>query len=235
MSGSDSSAPACATPRAEALEFAVHSLPVVLLDDDALRRTRSGRIKMFLVFAVCAVPVLASYFSYFVWRPEGRSNYSALIEPSRRLPDLPLTDLRGATVSADSLKSQWLLVVVAGGACDAACEGRLLLQRQLRETLGKERDRVDKLWLIPDEQAVRPELTQVLATSPAMNVLRVPRAALEVWLDPAPGRMLEQHLYIVDPHGDWMMRAPPDPAPERLKRDIDRLLRASASWDRPGR
>ena len=32
-----------------------------------------------------------------------------------------------------------------------------------------------------------------------------------------------------------MMRAPPDPDPARLKRDIERLLRASASWDRAGR
>jgi len=43
------------------------------------------------------------------------------------------------------------------------------------------------------------------------------------------------HLYIVDPRGDWMMRMPVDPDPARLKRDLDRLLRASAGWDRAGR
>ena len=33
--------------------------------------------------------------------------------------------------------------------------------------------------------------------------------------------------------GDWMMRVPADADPARLKRDLERLLRASAAWDRP--
>ena len=55
------------------------------------------------------------------------------------------------------------------------------------------------------------------------------------WLKPAPGQVLEDHLYIVDPMGDWMMRAPAQADPTRLKRDVERLLRASAGWDKPGR
>jgi hypothetical protein len=42
-------------------------------------------------------------------------------------------------------------------------------------------------------------------------------------------------MAIVDPMGEWMMRVPADPEPMRLKRDVERLLRASAGWDRPGR
>ena len=68
-----------------------------------------------------------------------------------------------------------------------------------------------------------------------MTILRLPRAAVAAWLKPAPGQHLEDHLYIVDPLGDWMMRAPAQADPNRLKRDIDRLLRASAGWDKPGR
>jgi hypothetical protein len=65
--------------------------------------------------------------------------------------------------------------------------------------------------------------------------LRISRRALEQWLRPGEGRSLEDHLYIVDPMGEWMMRSPVDPEPAKLKRDMERLLRASASWDRPGR
>jgi hypothetical protein len=32
-----------------------------------------------------------------------------------------------------------------------------------------------------------------------------------------------------------MMRAPADPDPARLKRDLERLMRASAGWDTAGR
>ena len=58
---------------------------------------------------------------------------------------------------------------------------------------------------------------------------------LAQWLKPEAGQALSDHLYIVDPMGRWMMRTPVDPDPAKVKRDIERLLRASASWDRPGR
>jgi len=232
MSGSNSSSRDAAV--AEPLRLAVHSMPVSV-DDDARRRTRAGRWKMLGLLAVCAAPVVASYFTYFVIRPEGRSNYATLVAPARELPPLPLTELNGTPVPASSLAGQWLLVVAGGGACDVACEKRLYLQRQLREMTGRDRDRIDKLWLVVDDSAPPVALKTALETAPATRVLRVPRAALARWLQPAPGSALEDHLYIVDPMGGWMMRAPVDPDPVALERDLDRLLRASASWDRAGR
>ena len=235
MSGFDSSAPA-AVPfglRDDAVALTVHGLAVPRIGDE--RRTRLGRLKMLLVLLVCAAPVAASYLAYFGVRPAGRTNYGELIVPPRALPDLPLADLQGRAVAASSLAGQWLLVVVAGGDCDAACEKALFLQRQLRETLGKEKDRVDKVWLVDDAAPVRPQVLRAIGVGAPAQVLRVPRAALAQWLEAQPGAALEAHVYIVDPLGRWMMRAPPDPEPARLKRDVERLLRASASWDRPGR
>lgn len=222
--------------RAEGLGLTVHNLPEPSLGD--AQRTRSGRIRMLLILLVCASPVIASYLTYFVIRPEGRTNYSELILPTRPLPsasELPLTDLQGHAVAPESLRGQWLLVVVAGGDCDATCENALFLQRQLRETLGKERDRVDKLWLVSDARPVRPAVLQAISIGTPATVLRVPRDALARWLTAAPDQVLEQHMLVVDPMGQLMMRVPADPDPAKLKRDIEKLLRASASWDRPGR
>ncbi len=217
------------------LRLTVHSLPEPQLDD-AARRTAAGRLKMLLVLLVCALPVIASYFTYYIIRPGARSNYSDLILPVRALPaSLELVDLQGRRVPAANLHGQWLLVVVAGGGCDASCERSLWVQRQLRETLGRDRERVDKVWLIPDAQSPSPRVLDAINTGAATTVLRVPREALQQWLEPGQGGRLEQHLFIVDPLGHWMMRAPPDPDPARLKRDLDRLLRASAGWDTPGR
>ena len=224
------------TPRAKVFGLTVHSPPEPRLADE--QRTRLGRVKMLLVLLVCAAPVIASYFMYFVVRPQGRSNYGELIVPPRPLPlasELPLADLQGRPVDAASLQGQWLLVVVADADCDASCERALLVQRQLRETLGKERDRVDKLWLATGSRPVRPEVLQALSGGAPTTVLRVPRDALARWLATAPGHGVEPRLLVVDPMGQWMMRMPPDPDPASVKRDIERLLRASASWDRPGR
>ena len=226
----------------EPVSFAVHSLPKPELTEASdhtagdPRGTTNGRLKMLLVLAMCVAPVVASYFTYFVIKPQGRTNYSDLISPSRDLPaDLPLTNLNGEAVPALSLRGQWLMVVVANAACDARCEKSLYLQRQLRETLGREKSRIDKIWFITDGAAPRPEVLQAVGQGDAATVLRVPRAALEQWLKPADGQALEAHVFLVDPMGQWMMRAPPNPEPAKLKRDLEKLLRASASWDLPGR
>ena len=235
MSGSNSSAPGSsdAPEGAAGLSFTVHSMPVAALDE---RRTKHGRLKMLLVLLVCAAPVIASYFTYFVIRPEGRTNYSELVQPARPVPaDLPLTNLQGQAVPPLSLKGQWLLVVVAGGNCNERCEKNLWLQRQLRESLGRDSARLDKVWLINDGASTRPETVQAVTTGVPVTVLRVPPEVLAAWLQPAAGQQLDEHMYIVDPMGNWMMRVPPQPDAAKLKRDILKLLRASASWDQAGR
>ena len=180
--------------------------------------------------------MIASYFTYYVIRPQGRSNYAELVDPPRELPaTLALAGLDGRAVEPRSLHGQWLLVVVGGGACESGCEKRLFAQRQLREMTGREKDRIDKLWLVTDAAPIDPALRAALDAAPATRVLRVPAAQLAAWLAPAPGESLDAHLYLVDPMGRWMMRAPASLDPMKFKRDLDRVLRASASWDTPGR
>ncbi len=216
--------------------MSVHSLPTPAgLAQDATRRTRSGRWKMLAVLAVCAAPVIASYFTYYVVRPEGRRNYGELIEPQRPLPAITGTTLEGRPVELPSLQGQWLLVTVAGGQCGPACENHLYLQRQLREALGKDRDRRDRVRLVEDAAPVPESLLPALREA---TVLRVDAARLGQWLVPAPGRALADHLYVVDPRGHWMLRFPAGldrEAAAKAKRDLERLMRASAGWDEAGR
>lgn len=222
-------------PQDQPLGLTVHAMPVP--DQASLRTpsTAAGRWKMLGVLLVCAAPVIASYFTYYVVRPEGRRNFGELIDPQRPLPPLATRALDGRAGTLTALKDQWLLVSVSGGACDAKCEQNLYFQRQLRESLGKEKERLDRVWLVVDEAPVRDALLPALASS---AVLRVAPAALAQWLQPAEGKRLEDHLYVVDPIGNWMMRFPADmdaPAAAKAKRDLDRLLRASSSWDKEGR
>ncbi len=214
----------------------MHNLPApdAVLARQA-RRTRAGRWQMLLLALVCAAPVLASYYSYYVARPEARRSFGELIEPQRPLPTASATDLSGRPVELSTLNGQWLLLSVAGGACDAACENNLYLQRQLREGLGKDKDRLDWVWLVSDDARLPEALLPALGQA---TVLRVPPAVLADWLAPAAGQTLPEHLYVVDPMGHWMMRFPAglDKAGAGgAKRDLERLMRASASWDQAGR
>lgn len=218
------------------LGLTVHSLPAPAqaLDGQAVR-PGPGRWKMLLVLLVCAAPVVASYVTYYIIKPEGRRNFGELIQPARALPDVVGRTLSGEPVNLTTLKDQWLLVSVAGGACDEACTRQLYLQRQLRETLGRDKDRLDWVWLISDEAPVAEALNPALANA---TVLRVPPADLAAWLAPVSGHQLADHLYLVDPYGNWMLRFPAQldmASAAKAKRDIERVLRASGSWDKPGR
>lgn len=234
MSGSNSSVPAApiAAPVSDdPAALTVHNMP----DPQTLQRQRVGRWRMLLVVAVCAAPVIASYFSFYVLKLSGSAN-GDLITPTVDMPaDLALRDLNGQAVSAESLKGQWLLTVVQDAACDAGCEKLLFEQRQLREMLGKERDKLDKLWLIPDDAALRPEVQQAVTQGIPVTVLRAPRAQIEAWLKPAAGAKLGDHLFLIDPMGRWMLRSQTSPDPIKVKNDLNRLLKANAGWDKAGR
>lgn len=198
-------------------------------------RTRVGRWKMLMVFLACATPVIASYFTYYVLRPEGRRNFGELIDPQRPLPDMTGTALDGKSVSLRALKGQWLLITVAGGACDAVCTANLYLQRQLREGLGREKDRLDRVWLVSDNAMVPDALRPALKDA---TVLTVPAAQLGSWLEPKAGSAIGAHLYLVDPLGNWMMRFPANMTADmtlKVKSDLERLMRASSFWDNAGR
>lgn len=215
------------------LGLTVHSLPDAR--EHAQARTRSGRWKMLIVLLLCAAPVVASYFTYYVIRPEGRSSFGALIEPQRPMPQVHVQRLDGRVEPLASLKGQWLLVSAAGGACSARCAEHLYLQRQLRESLGREKERLDWVWLVTDDVAPAAALEPALQQG---QVVRLPHAQAQQWLQPQDGHALEDHLYVVDPQGHWMMRLPAGldrSTAGRAKRDLERLLRASASWDQPGR
>jgi len=221
----------------EPLGLTVHSMPspAQALDGVEGRRTVMGRWKMLLVLLCCAAPVIASYFTYYVVRPDGRAAYGELIDPQRPLPPITASLPDGRTIQLPELKGQWLLVIVGEAACDTLCEQELYLQRQLRESLGREKDRLDRVWIVSDTAPVPARLEQGLRGA---TVIRVPEATLGRWLAASPGHALSEHLYVVDPLGNWMMRFPArmDAAgASRAKRDLDRLLRASASWDQPGR
>jgi len=213
----------------EPLGLTIHTMAEASLEPP---RPWSGRIKMLLVLAVCAAPVVASYLTYYVVRPEARTNYGALISPPRPLPSVQGTDIMGQPVALASLRDQWLLVSVGASACNEGCERRLYLQRQLREGLGREKDRLDWVWLRTDDTPLRPALREAVQ---AATVVSVAPEALQAWLEPAPGQRLEDHLYLVDPSGNWMMRFPAALDPKQARRDVERVLRASLSWDKAGR
>jgi hypothetical protein len=158
---------------------------------------------LLLVGAVCAAPLVLGTLAYVLgWSPGKPGNYGELLEP-RPLALAPLAALRG----------KWVLVSADAPACDAGCERKLYIMRQARRAQGKDMDRIERLWLLSGPGAPRHAL---LAAIEGTHVARVDASPL------AP-----QHIYLVDPLGNLMMRFPRDPDPSRVIKDLQRLLKYS--------
>ena len=164
-------------------------------------------LKLAAVFAVCAAPFVLSWLAYkFQWVSGQTSNYGELLKPQ---------PIGGALAP---LRGKWVLVTADAAACSAACERKLYIVRQVRKAQGKEMDRIERLWLITDDGKPRPELV----------------AALEGGHIAAPGAQLLQafpnpaDIYLVDPLGNLMMRFPAEPDPQKMIKDLQRLLKYSS-------
>lgn len=187
---------------------------------------RRGRWQLLLVLAVCAFPLCASYFTYYVLKPASRGNYGALIDPrAHPMPALGARTLDGQLSGLEAYRGKWIMLQVGPSDCRDDCRRRLFAMRQLRLMQGKDMARIERVWLVSD---VEPLATMLLREFDGTRVLRAPAAVLAGWLPVEAGSQPAEHLYLIDPLGNLMMRFPKDADPSRVKQDIARLLRASA-------
>ena len=185
-----------------------------------------GRWKLFLVVALCAAPVIASYFTYYVIKPTTRTNYGDLLDPNKYpIPQLGATTLDGKPISLDAYKGKWILLQVNDANCQEDCKTKLLDMRQERLMQGKEMDRIERVWLITDDQ---PLDTMIMREYDGTHMLRVKRDAINTWLPAATGGTAADHIYIIDPVGNLMFRFPKAPDHVKMKKDIYKLLTASS-------
>jgi cytochrome oxidase Cu insertion factor (SCO1/SenC/PrrC family) len=185
-----------------------------------------GRWKMLAVLAVCAAPVLASYFTYYVIKPTTHNNYGTLVDPrSYPIPPLASTTLDGRPEGLDKYKGKWIMLKVGGGECAQACQKQLLTMRQERLMQGKEMDRVERVWLVTDREPLE---TVLIREYDGMHMLHADPAAVAKWLPVDPGTKAEDHIYLIDPLGNLMMRFPADPDPRKMYKDVNKLLKASS-------
>ncbi len=184
----------------------------------------SGRMKLLAVLVVCAAPVIASYLTYYVIKPEGRTNYGELVQPQHEVASLAATALEADSRTLSELRGKWVMLTVAVAGCDKACQDRLYAIRQVRLTTGKERERVERMLIVTDDG--RPDAS-LLQAHEGMHVVRADAAQVARMFPAASTGQPSDHIFIVDPMSNLMMRFPKDADPNRMKKDLSKLLRAS--------
>ena len=182
---------------------------------------RRARLSLVLIAAIAIAPMLAAYAVYYVWRPTTFTNYGELITPVP-VSDAVVRQADGKTLTLDAFKGKWVFLMVDSGSCNEFCQRKLYDMRQVRLTQGKDMSRIERAWLIDDDQqpsgAVRTEYqgTHMLTAQGSPLLSRLPAQ-----------RSVHDHIYIVDPLGNLMMRYPRDADPSKIKQDLIKLLKVS--------
>lgn len=177
-----------------------------------------GRRQFLLLVALFLGPVVLAVLLYFGGldlRPRGSVAHGELISPVVELPVIEdVATFRGA----------WTLVVLGDGECDQSCAEALVKIRQIRLSLGREMERIERILVIDDNW---PGLEQLMTGHPGLQIVNAgePQVARVMASFPGPA---SQSLYLVDPLGNLMMRFDRSAQPKAIRKDLKRLLRLSS-------
>lgn len=182
-------------------------------------RRKSGRLRFLLIAAVFFGPLLGAAWLYYKGgelQPDERANHGALLEPIINLHDT----VPGVTALENR---SWLLLYANDGTCSEDCRTALYTQRQSRLMLGKEMDRVERVFLHGDEAP-----DTLLITDEHKGLITLQDAVLATVLDnKKPGELATGGFYLIDPHGNLVLYFSPDVDPRDMVDDIKRLLKLS--------
>jgi hypothetical protein len=184
---------------------------------------------LLLLGAVSLAPFIGSLLLYYFWKPQNFTNYGELI-PAVQLTGVTIPARHGEPLRVDELGGKWVFLMTDSGHCDDYCQSKLYVMRQIRLTQGKDRQRIERVWVIPD--GVRPPPDINVAYQGTRTIL----SAGEDFLRRLPASASPRdHIYLIDPFGNLMMRFPRNADPQRMKKDIDKLMKVSDGWVQTGK
>jgi cytochrome oxidase Cu insertion factor (SCO1/SenC/PrrC family) len=167
-------------------------------------------------------PIALSYILFYWGAPSTSVNYGELIKVEKALPDVTLHKTNGEAFSISQLRGKWVLLVVDSGECGELCREQLYYMRQVRLMQNKKMDRIERVWLIDDDKIPETGIKKDFKGTIFIN------AQKSELLKEIPAKISQHdHIYMIDPLGNLMMRFPKDIDPAKMAKDIKRLLKVS--------
>lgn len=171
---------------------------------------------------VMIAPIALSYMLFYWGAPSGSVNYGELIKVKKALPDVALRKTNGVTFNISQLRGKWVMLVVDSGECGESCRKKLYYMRQVRLMQKNEMERIERVWLIDDDKIPETSIKEDFKGTIFIN------ARDNELLKEIPAKISRHdHIYMIDPLGNLMMRFPKDIDPSKMAKDIKRLLKVS--------
>jgi len=179
-----------------------------------------GRLQLLLIAAVFIGPLLAATWMYWsgTLTPAGRSNHGELLEPVTNIGEV-----RPGSQLTRLAEGRWIMLYANDGVCDEPCRDALYRMRQTRQMVGREMDRLLRVFLHGESAPDR-----VFLQGEHPGLITITDDGLASLLDTKrPGDALSGGIYLIDPLSNLVMYFPPDLDPRDMVDDMKHLLRLS--------
>jgi len=192
------------------------------------RKNKNPYTIWFVVLSFVA-PVILAYIMYFFVDIKSFTNHGEILNPVIHISSFKLRNENAEIIPQKELLSKWRIISFLGRNCDQQCASRLYDTRQIYTSLGKDRDRVVRMFvhLEPADESL---LKLIAETHPNVVNVYADKSAIIKALDDNVRNDISidnNETYIMDPIGNVMMRFTRDQPNKDLLYDINKLLKAS--------
>lgn len=187
---------------------------------------------LWILLALSAFPYIAGtlYFQFRDNLPQGQtSNYGELVQPARELPDAELMQADGTQTRFSDYRKKWLMLYVLDGSCEEDCRKNLYYMRQIRKAMAEDRFRINRLLLVERPGGIDAELVQLLSDYPGVDIATLGASSKPSFYAKVRDKAQNNFgkILLIDPMGNYMMKYDSQPDPEKVLKDIKKLLSIS--------
>jgi hypothetical protein len=176
-----------------------------------------NRIGLILILALFATPLVTAYvLNALGWRPAGTRNYGELIEPPQDLTAAHFAYVDGKAIEWKDDDWSWTVFAITGPGCATQCIARIDELRRARLTLNQNAFRV-RVVVIGD---LAPD---ALADLKPVRHARDDAATLASLRPTAPDSVA---VAFADPHGFLVLRYAVGYDGNKLRRDLERVIKS---------
>ncbi len=187
---------------------------------------------LWILLALSALPYLAGtlYYKYRDELPQTRtSNYGTLVQPAREIKDVQLQLSDGSDKAFAEYQKKWLMLYILDDNCDEDCLKNIYYMRQVRKAMAQERFRINRLLILDSAMTDKNQLEKIKESYPGMDIATVSAETKQHFystIQQGSGSIFKK-IMLVDPFGNYMMEYLQLPDPEKVLKDIKRLLSIS--------
>ncbi|MDE1167514.1 MAG: hypothetical protein PW845_19605 [Pseudomonas sp.] len=188
--------------------------PLNIPEATSAPRRKRGRLQLLLILLVSVGPMILATGMYKLnfWVPDGRSYHGELIGTGETRADLG--------VPAD--ESRWQMLVTEPGECAADCQQLVYLARQVQIGLGRDASRASHALAVSQPQGADYE-ARLAREYPRLQRYGLDTGKYARWSEGKPG----PQLWIIDPHGNLVLRYGAGVNGKDLLNDLRQLLKLS--------